>query len=411
MNVSHKHADRSAECDDAGAIEAVVDKVNGLVPWLAQQSARIDAERRIPDDVIARIVGTGLFRLAQPQCYGGLGARPSIIWNTTFAVARGNPSCAWITGLGAANALAMARFSHQAQSDVFNLSEAPIFSLLSGGVGANVVVERHGDHMTVSGDWRYASGIDVSSWVGTLIEIPPEDGMGPSVPHMALIPTSAFAVDHDSWRVIGMRGTGSKNVRLDNCVVPMHRIMDWAALQADACDPTCRNREVAQGFPFNTMLAMSVIAPTLGTAAAAAEAVLDIIRNRVNSGTKKKQVEDNVTHVRVATAVARIGMLQRFVIAATEDIERRIEADAPISVEDRAKIRTQFAVAARDALTTCQELFALIGGSLLPEGTRLDGLFRDIHTMSTHFLLQPDITGEAYGRLLLGLELKPGTRI
>ena len=38
-------------------------------------------------------------------------------------------------------------------------------------------------------------------------------------------------------------------------------------------------------------------------------------------------------------------------------------------------------------------------------------LFRDIHAMSSHFLLQPEPIAEAYGRLLLGLELTPGTRL
>jgi hypothetical protein len=47
----------------------------------------------------------------------------------------------------------------------------------------------------------------------------------------------------------------------------------------------------------------------------------------------------------------------------------------------------------------------------LPEGTRIERLFRDIHAMSSHFLLQPEPIAEAYGRLLLGLELAPGTRL
>lgn len=412
MNIGQRHALRKAtEIDHDEATRSVVRAVDELTPWLAEQSARIDAERRIPDDVIERLIDTGIFRLAQPRQFGGLGALPSIIWETTYKVACGSPSCAWITGLGAANALAMARFSPEAQADIFMGGKPAVFSLLSGGVGANIVTQRHDDHVSVSGDWRYASGIDVSNWVGTLIELPPEEGDGPPQPHMALIPTADFEIDHDSWHVIGMRGTGSKNVTLSDCKVPYHRIMDWAELQADRCHPDCPNDEVAQRFPFNTLLAMSVIAPTLGTAQASAEAVAGIVLDRVNSGTKKRQIEDNVTHVRVATAIARIKMLQRFVIAETEALERHLREENAVSLAERARIRTQFAVAARDALSTCQDLFALIGGSLLPEGTRLEGLFRDMHTMSTHFLLQPDIIGEAYGRLLLGLELKPGTRI
>jgi hypothetical protein len=56
-------------------------------------------------------------------------------------------------------------------------------------------------------------------------------------------------------------------------------------------------------------------------------------------------------------------------------------------------------------------MFAALGGSVLPTGTRIERLFRDVHAMSSHMLLQPDAIGESYGRLLLGLPLPPTARI
>ena len=92
-------------------------------------------------------------------------------------------------------------------------------------------------------------------------------------------------------------------------------------------------------------------------------------------------------------------------------IEDRIGEVGTLTPEERGLSRTKVAIASRQALASTQRLFASLGGSLLPEGTRIERLFRDIHAMSSHFLLQPEPISEAYGRLLLGLELAPGTRL
>jgi 3-hydroxy-9,10-secoandrosta-1,3,5(10)-triene-9,17-dione monooxygenase len=71
----------------------------------------------------------------------------------------------------------------------------------------------------------------------------------------------------------------------------------------------------------------------------------------------------------------------------------------------------KYALASRTALQACQRLFSSLGGSLLPAGTRIERQFRDLHAMCSHFLLQPEAIGEAYGRLMLGLELPPNARL
>ena len=86
-------------------------------------------------------------------------------------------------------------------------------------------------------------------------------------------------------------------------------------------------------------------------------------------------------------------------------------ADEPLSQEERAAMRMRFAVASRQVLEMANRLFAAVGGSLLPVDGRMPRLLRDLHAMSSHFLLQPEPIGEAHGRALLGLGLPPDTRV
>jgi 3-hydroxy-9,10-secoandrosta-1,3,5(10)-triene-9,17-dione monooxygenase len=393
---------------EAGA-EKVLERTAELIPWLSEQAARVEETRRIPDDVAERLFETGFFNLTRPSRFGGLGVSPRFAWKATFNVALACSSSAWLAGLTSANIIMLGKFSAEAQREIFAPGVSPIVPMLTGGVGQEIQIATVDGGILLSGRWRYASGVDVSDWLGLLINIP--NGDGPPTPHVVLVPQSEFVIDHHSWRVMGMRGTGSKNITLGKTFVPAHRFMNWSELQAGNKHPTCPNTEPLYDFPLNTANAMSVLAPTLGVANACGEECVKIMRGRISSGNQQAQINDKIAQVDAGGNAAGMSLLRDFLINETAAIEERIGRTGALTLEERGLSRTKVAIASRQALTSAQRLFASLGGSLLPEGTRIERLFRDIHAMSSHFLLQPEPISEAYGRLLLGLELAPGTRL
>jgi len=382
-----------------------------LVPWLADQAARVEAQRRIPDDVAQRLADAGLVRLTLPSRYGGFALPPRAAWEATIEVAAGCGSCAWVLGLGSANVLMAGKFSRAAQDEVFGDGRPAIIPMLTGGVGSEIVARREKGGVLLSGRWRYASGIDVASWVGLLVPLPAKDGGAPDEPHVVLVPRGAFTIDHDSWQVLGMRGTGSKDIALAPTFVPEHRWMSWASLQAGKRHPDCPNAEPVYDFPLTTMFAMSVLAPTLGLASAVVSEYAGIARHRVGSGTREHAIADKSTQIELARSRAQVDLLVQALLGDSDAVMTAVEAGRPLTLEERASMRMKYAVAARTALRAGQRLFASLGGSLLPAGTRIERQFRDLHAMCSHFLLQPEPIGEAYGRLMLGLELPANARL
>jgi 3-hydroxy-9,10-secoandrosta-1,3,5(10)-triene-9,17-dione monooxygenase len=170
--------------EDGAEVGDVAQKAKTLCGWLQGQATQIEAERRIPDDVVERLATTGLFRMMQPPRFGGLGCTPREAWEAVFEVGKGCGSCAWIVGLNSANVLMLGKFSEQAQRDVFLCGKPAIVSLLTGGVGSGVTAERVSGGVLISGRWRYASGIDVASWAGLLVPLPDGNG-GARDPHAA----------------------------------------------------------------------------------------------------------------------------------------------------------------------------------------------------------------------------------
>lgn len=393
--------------------DPAVEAARALAPWLAAQAARIEAQRRIPDDVARRLGEAGMFRLTLPPRYGGRGLAPRIAWHATMELAAGCGSCAWVHGLGSANVLMVGKFSKAAQDEVFGSDRPAIIPMLTGGVGHDIVARREPGGVVLSGRWRYASGIDVASWVGLLVPLPSEGGedRGPGEPHVVLVPQHAFTIDPDSWQVLGMRGTGSKDIALAPTFVPEHRWMRWAALQAGERHPECPNREPVYDFPLTTVFAMSVLAPTLGVASAVVDEYAGIVRERVASGTREHAIADKTTHVELAQARAQADLLAQTLLDDSDVVMTAVTEGRALSLEQRAAMRMKYALASRTALQACQRLFSSLGGSLLPAGTRIERQFRDLHAMCSHFLLQPEAIGEAYGRLMLGLELPPNARL
>jgi alkylation response protein AidB-like acyl-CoA dehydrogenase len=384
------------------------EQVRDLQGWLRGKAAEIEQQRRLSPEVVERLVDAGLFRLTQPSQFGGLGLEPQAAWEAVFEIARGCSSTAWIVGLSSANVVMIGKFSAEAQRDVFSDGKPAIVSLLTGGVGQNIQVELVDGGMVLSGRWRYASGIDVASWAGLLVPVPQD---GQQVMHVVLVPADALTVDQQSWNVLGMRGTGSKDIALTSTFVPEHRWMNWQVLQDGGRHPTCPVHGPMTAVPLNVVNAMSTLAPTLGVASAVAEEFGEIIRTKYSAATQQGLADDKVAQIEVASGAATLAMMRRSLLDDADLVVRQVERDGGIGIEDRAAIRMRIAIASRLALGATQSMFAALGGSILPIGTRIERLFRDVHAMSSHMLLQPGPVGEAYGRLLLNLPLSATARI
>jgi alkylation response protein AidB-like acyl-CoA dehydrogenase len=389
---------------------SVLQKARELQVWLREQASRIEDAKRIPQDVAERLIAADLFRMTQPPRFGGLGMPPRQAWQAVFEIARGCGSCAWIVGLNAANVLMLGKFSEAAQADVFQDGKPAIVSMLTGGVAVGATVERANGGVVLNGRWRYASGIDVASWVGLLVGLPGSNG-GSQELSVLLVPAQDFQIDHSTWNVLGMRGTGSKDVSLKNAFVPEHRWLSWSELQAGKKHPTCPNAETIYEFPLNSVFAMSVLAPTLGVASAVAEEFVELVKTRVSGATKQRQRDDKVSQIEVAIAEATMAMLRQTLLDDSDQVVSIIQSGHLPTSQERAAIRMRIAVSARTAVVACQRMFSAMGGSVLPSGSRAERMLRDFYAMSSHLLLQPESIGEAYGRLLLGMDLPPGARL
>lgn len=375
---------------------------------LAEMGPSHDRDKRLSDQVAVRMREIGMFRIMQSTENGGYGMRPSVLWKAAREITRVDPSTGWVLSLAGLHPWLAGMFPLLAQDEVFldGATDAVVLAL-TGNVGRGVNVEVLDGGYRLTGKWTYASGIDVADWATVLVECETQSGKDML---LLLVPRSDFRIDHDSWNTMGMRGTGSKDVYLDQAFVPAHRAVRWADIGENKAPGKERNKGPAYDIPHTSLLVMSVAAAVIGAASRMLDLYRETVKVRVPAGLQTAQTEDRFSLVELGKASSQIEMAFKVLLSDVDEMYDKAAAGMSFTVEERTRYRTDGAMISDLALNAADALARSLGGSLLPNGP-IERAFRDVHSMASHFLMQINPAAELLGRTLVDLPLPKNARI
>ena len=388
--------------------DLLLENAKALIPLLKQKGASHDVNKRISTEVGTALRQAGFFRICQSKENGGFGMRPSTLWRVAREIGRGDSATTWILSLAGLHPWMAGMFSLRAQDEVFGGGKDAIVIALTGNVGRGVSARLDGEHYVLSGKWTYASGIDIADWAATLVEVPIANGQ--TEMRLLLVPQSSFRIDHDSWNVFGMQGTGSKDVYLQEERVPSYRSLLWTDIQKLQFPGIERNRGPMYRIPHTSLFVMSVAAAITSVAAGMLDIYIDTIKKRIPAGLKAPQIEDRFSLAELGKAASYIDMAFNQLMHDVDEMWDQAVADVPFTIEQRARYRTNGSTICDTTLNACDALVRNLGGSLLPTGP-IERYFRDLHSMASHFLMQANPSAELLGLSLLDLPLPANARI
>lgn len=208
----------------------VLTRIRDVLPALAERIGSGEERRRLPRATVDDLVPTGVFRMLQPRRYGGLEDDPTHFYEVVREVSKVCGSTGWVLSVLGVHPWHVSLFPQAAQEEVWSSGPDTLICSSYAPVGRLTAVE--GGYL-LSGRWSFSSGCDHTSWalLGGLVvgdEGRPVDFLS------VLVPQPDYRV-LDVWDSMGLRGTGSNDIVVDEAFVPAHRVVrhyDVAQLRA-----------------------------------------------------------------------------------------------------------------------------------------------------------------------------------
>jgi 3-hydroxy-9,10-secoandrosta-1,3,5(10)-triene-9,17-dione monooxygenase len=374
-------------------------RAEALIPVLRERAPRAEELRRLPDETIADLHASGLFRVLQPKRVGGSELPFRALVELVSVIARGDGSTAWVLANLAAHHWLFGMWPRQAQDEVWGQSpDNLIGSALIFPRGRAQKVE---GGYRLTGRWPFSSGVDPASWnlVGAIAQDDEAAAVGPRI---CLLPASDYTII-DTWHVIGLAGTGSKDVAVEDVFVPDHRTLAVDQIAGGPNPGSEVNRSVLYQLPAISLFAFCIAGVSLGIADSAIEHFTEGTRTRLSSYSGRNVADFNTVQVHVAEAAALADAARAIMLRDCDEATHSVGEGRMPDLAHRARYRRDGAFAAMLCTKAVDLVFTATGGGAIYARNPLQRAFRDAHAANAHYVLNWDINGAMYGRVALGL--------
>ena len=352
-------------------------QIADLARSLADQ---IDADRKLPAELVSALRDSGLLRGGAPVEVEGLELAPGTALRCAEEVARGDASAGWCVSIAITSSLLVAYLPPVSRGELFGHGR---------GVAAGVWAP-HGKArpapggVVVSGRWAYCSGITHADvmFAGCLLD---------DRPVVVTLPTAELQV-LDTWHTLGLRGTGSHDTVADDVFVPNERVIS-------IFDGPLIYRPLYRFPPFG-FFAACITAAAMGNARAAIEDLVELAGAKKSAASTRTLGQRPTIQAAVAAAESALEAARALYYQSIETAWRASQDEPQVPVQARTRLRLAATHGVRTAADVVRTMFDLAGGSAIYDGAPLQRRFRDAFTATAHFQVN-QASFELPGRILL----------
>jgi alkylation response protein AidB-like acyl-CoA dehydrogenase len=380
--------------------DALLKNVAEIAPVLRDAGARADAERMLPDVAYDAMLDAGLFGMTAPKAFDGQELHPVETLRVIEAVAKLDSAAGWNLNQASAVAGIVPWLSAEGADEVYARGPATIFA---GGFFPQ------GPSVRVDGGWRvtarqsFVSGCQRAQWFGVpLVEVAEEASVfdpkrenPPAI--VAFIPRDEVDII-DTWHTVGMRGTFSADVVVDDVFVPDHRV---AFVDPNKARPKRFSGPLYGLWPWVPVHGEASVC--IGIAGAAVDALIHLATRKHPAYARAPLHSRAMAQHHIAKAQALVDASRATLHGSISEAYGEVSSGA-IRCGEAANIRCQ--LAACFATEACAEAVDLIhemaGGSAIRVEHDFEQHHRDIHVLTQHAYRSTERYVDV-GKLLVGL--------
>ena len=363
------------------------------------QHAQALRDEHAPSDELGRLTErarsileqSGGMRLLQSKSHGGFEADALLFLEWVRAVGRYNPSAGWVAGVVGVHPWEMALVDPKLQDEVYGDNGDKADTWVASPYAPQGKAVPEGDGYRLTGEWQYSTGTDHCDWIvlgGMVVDENGEPGDPPEALHLFL-PRGDYEIVEDSWHVMGLSGTGSKNIRVNEAFVPAYRTMGHVPLSEGAYVERRADSPIYH-LPFGCIFSAAIASATLGIAQGAIEKYREYMQTRISvmgvAGKTDPFQQEALAEVEadLEAAVVHIDVMLASWL-------RQLEAGEPISTAQRLTFRRNQVRAVQRVLFGVDKLFSRSGSAAVWKTRPLERYWRDLRTGGSHVCDMADV--------------------
>ena len=369
--------------------------LDDLLSEVAARRGEFERLRHVPPDMVALMKRAGIYRASTPKRFGGDALPPATFMRTLERIAAVDGSAAWVAAFGSANVY-LASLPLATQAQIYADGPDQVFA---GGLHPMQPATRVEGGWRASGRWHFASGCMGAAWLGVGIggATGTADDPGPVRPLTAVFPAAEVEIV-ENWDVVGMRGTGSHDLRLRDKVVRD----EWTFLRgtgAQVDEPLYRYPAIAYQAGVHAVC-------NIGLARAALDLVTEMAGGPKGMTGAPRLADRAYFRAQLGRAEAGWRGARAFFYEASEQAWDTVGAGDPVSPEQASLIRLSATFAAQTCADIVQHAFRLGGIAAIRDAHPLQRMVRDSMVVTQHAFLNEAVYENA-GALLTGVAPVP----
>ncbi|MFE1511804.1 hydroxylase [Streptomyces sp. NPDC058726] len=362
---------------------------------------------RVSDEVAAVLRASGVIRMLQPRDFGGLESHPTDFLRTVFEIGRRNGAAGWIAGVVGVHPHELAQGDPRMQREIWGEDPDTWVASPYAPMGRARPVE--GGYV-FNGRWPFSSGTDHCRWVmiGGLITDQEGSVADRETIHF-VIPRADYEILHDSWDVVGLRGTGSKDIVVKDAFVPGHRLIRTDPVTDGSAGPIAGRDAVLYSMPRNVIFSGAITTATIALAQGTLDAYVSWTRERSSrfGSASRDPFQLSVLGPAAADIDASLGHV-------LHDLDRAFDIVSTgrlLTLSERAEIRRNQVSASHRAAAAADEIFKVSGGSQLHTRNPMQRMWRDCQSALHHVQNYAGPLYQAYGMDHFGGEMPAAVKV
>lgn len=340
----------------------------------------------LPDDIMEALRDAGVFRIGFPAYLGGPEMPLTDQVKLVETISTANPSAGWCTMILADSGYFAGMLDPAIARQIWPRLDMATSAVSRPPLRAVAVAGGY----SLSGRLGFASGVRNADRIAVhchkYVDGSPElDDKGQPQLYLAFPDLAAFAV-HDAWDTIGMRGTGSTQISIENGFVPEDRFMVASFIQSmPSVAPLSRH---------NMLMALNGIGVILGVS----RCLLDMVEARIATKkgpdqsplAKEYRIRVGLTH-----AWGYFEAASAYVYDVTRSCDARLAADEPIRPDLLARISMMMVLATELCRKAVDAALDELGSDHIFRSVGIEKLYADLRVASTHILHRKEALNQA----------------